>query len=64
MKLIPNMFAKTPRVAEHDFAGEVVDANGTEYSSGDQVFGFIPTGMLLNFFFFVKDDLLRMNFQI
>lgn len=45
MKLVPNMFSKTPRVAEHDLAGEVVDANGTEYSNGDQVFGFIPTGI-------------------
>jgi len=40
MLWIPNLFSNRPHVAEHDFAGEVVDGNGTEFSDGDQVFGF------------------------
>lgn len=40
MRLIPNSFFK--RVAEHDFAGEVVDPNGnSRFKVGDQVFGAI-----------------------
>ena len=41
MRLAPNSFFK--RIAEYDFAGEVVDANGNPlFKAGDQVFGSIP----------------------
>jgi NADPH:quinone reductase-like Zn-dependent oxidoreductase len=41
MRYIPNSFFK--RIAENDFAGEVVDANGNPgFKVGDQVFGSIP----------------------
>ncbi|KAG6919967.1 hypothetical protein DXG01_013316 [Tephrocybe rancida] len=33
-----------PLPAEQDLAGEIVDGNGTQFSAGDQVFGFIPVG--------------------
>lgn len=40
MRLIPNSFFK--RIAEHDYAGEVVDPNGyPRFKAGDQVFGAI-----------------------
>jgi len=42
MRLLPNLLAKRPHVAEHDFSGVVVDANGTEFSKGDNVYGWIP----------------------
>ncbi|KAG6874090.1 hypothetical protein C0995_006947 [Termitomyces sp. Mi166 len=43
MKFLPT-FAHSgrPLPAEHDLAGEIVDGNGTQFSAGDQVFGFIP----------------------
>ena len=38
MRLAPNSFFK--RIAEYDFAGEVVDANGNPlFKARDQVFG-------------------------
>ena len=41
MRLVPNSFFK--RIAEHDFAGEVVDPNGDpRFKVGDQVFGTVP----------------------
>ena len=41
MRLAPNSLFK--RIAEYDFAGEVVDANGDpQFKVGDQVFGSIP----------------------
>jgi len=41
MRLFPNSFFK--RVAEYDFAGEIVDPNGGPgFKVGDQVFGSIP----------------------
>ncbi|KAH0584321.1 Zinc-type alcohol dehydrogenase-like protein C16A3.02c [Termitomyces sp. J132] len=42
MKFLPN-FAHSgrPLPAEHDLAGEIVDGNGTQFSAGDQVFGYI-----------------------
>ena len=41
MRLVPNSFFK--RIAEQDFAGEVVDPNGDpRFKVGDQVFGTIP----------------------
>lgn len=43
MRLVPNSFFK--RISEHDFAGEVVDANGEpRFKVGDQVFGAISLG--------------------
>jgi len=43
MRLVPNSFFK--RIAEFDFAGEVIDPNGsTQFQIGDQVFGSIPLG--------------------
>jgi len=43
MRMAPNSFFK--RVAEYDFAGEVVDVNGNpRFKIGDQVFGSIPVG--------------------
>ncbi|KAF5387131.1 hypothetical protein D9615_001846 [Tricholomella constricta] len=43
MKILPN-FAHSgrPLPAEQDLAGVIVDGNGTHFSAGDQVFGFIP----------------------
>lgn len=45
MNFLPNLLANRPYVAEHDFAGVVVDANGTRFTSGDQLFGWIPASM-------------------
>jgi len=43
MRMAPNSFFK--RIAEYDFAGEVVDVNGNpRFKIGDQVFGSIPVG--------------------
>ena len=44
MRLLPNLFAKRPHIAEHDFSGVIVDSNGTEFSNGDDVYGWIPVG--------------------
>jgi NADPH:quinone reductase-like Zn-dependent oxidoreductase len=44
MRILPNALARRPLPAEHDLSGVVVDANGTEFSPGDQVFGFISAG--------------------
>ena len=32
---------KQPRTAEHDFAGTVIDANGTSLKDGDKVWGYV-----------------------
>ncbi|OBZ65238.1 Zinc-type alcohol dehydrogenase-like protein C16A3.02c [Grifola frondosa] len=45
MKLVPNFIAHRPYTAEHDFAGVVVDANGTDFKNGDEVYGIIPANM-------------------
>ncbi|KAF8892618.1 chaperonin 10-like protein [Infundibulicybe gibba] len=42
MKFVPNIMSGRPFVAEHDFTGIVADANGTEFSNGNPVFGCIP----------------------
>ena len=61
MRVLPNLFANRPHVAEHDFSGVIVDANGTSYSNGDNVFGWIPSGELhphpfpVSFFFILKN---------
>lgn len=44
MRLLPDSLARRPLPAEHDLSGVIVDANTTEFSPGDQVFGFISTG--------------------
>ncbi|KAG2157418.1 NAD(P)-binding protein [Suillus clintonianus] len=47
MSTVPNVLARRPITPEHDFAGVVVDANGTEFSAGDEVIGFIPVTLQL-----------------
>lgn len=42
MKLLPNFVARRPQVAENDFAGIVVDANGTTLHNGQEVWGWLP----------------------
>lgn len=39
MGTVPNFLVGRPNVPEHDFAGIVVDPNGSEFSAGDKVFG-------------------------
>ncbi|KAJ6591715.1 hypothetical protein DFH09DRAFT_1025689 [Mycena vulgaris] len=39
MGAVPNFLIGRPHVAEQDVAGIVVDPNGSEFSSGDKVFG-------------------------
>jgi len=41
MRLVPNFMANRPVVAEHDFAGIIADANGSEFKNGDPVFGYV-----------------------
>lgn len=42
MQFLPDFLAKRPRVAEYDFAGTIVGANGTnKFKDGDQVFGWV-----------------------
>jgi hypothetical protein len=48
MKLLPNLFAKRPHIAEHDFSGVIVNSNGTEFSNGDAVYGWIPFGEFIH----------------
>ena len=42
MGTLPNVLSKRPHPAEHDLAGVIVDANGTSFSNGDEIIGFIP----------------------
>lgn len=44
MSFMPNFIMKRPHVAEHDFTGVVVDANDTQETPGQAVWGFIPVG--------------------
>lgn len=37
MRVLPNVLARRPHIAEHDFSGVVVDANGTNLNYGDDV---------------------------
>lgn len=37
MRVLPNVLARRPHIAEHDFSGVVVDANGTNLNYGDYV---------------------------
>ncbi len=41
MKIVPKWMGKRPYVAEMDFSGVIVDANGTDLSNGQEVFGLI-----------------------
>ncbi|KAF4614751.1 hypothetical protein D9613_003251 [Agrocybe pediades] len=41
MKFIPGFISWRPYVAEHDFSGVIVNANGTKFKDGDPVFGWI-----------------------
>ncbi|KAJ3504181.1 hypothetical protein NLJ89_g8070 [Agrocybe chaxingu] len=45
MRVLPNFLAKRPHVAEHDFSGVIVDSNGTEFSNGDPIYGWIPSDL-------------------
>ncbi|KAH7924555.1 NAD(P)-binding protein [Leucogyrophana mollusca] len=42
MGLLPNFMAGRPLTPENDLAGVIVDANGTEFTNGDEVFGIVP----------------------
>ncbi|TFK55244.1 NAD(P)-binding protein [Heliocybe sulcata] len=42
MQIAPTFVAKRPYVPESDFAGVVVDANGTSFKNGESVYGWIP----------------------
>ena len=42
MGTLPNMLSKRPHPPEHDLAGVIADANGTSFSNGDEVIGYIP----------------------
>jgi NADPH:quinone reductase-like Zn-dependent oxidoreductase len=44
MTTVPNVIARRPITPEYDLAGVIVDANGSEFSAGDEVIGFIPLG--------------------
>ena len=59
MKFLPNLFAKRPHVAEHDFSGVIVDSNGTKFSNGDDVYGWIPVGEFIH----SLKDLIRPFYQ-
>jgi NADPH:quinone reductase-like Zn-dependent oxidoreductase len=39
MGLLPNFITKRPHVAEHDFAGIVINGNGTRFKNGQEVYG-------------------------
>ncbi|KAF9234545.1 chaperonin 10-like protein [Melanogaster broomeanus] len=45
MGVLPNFLSARPHPAEHDFAGVVVDANGSRFSNGDEIIGFIPVSL-------------------
>ncbi|KAH0834228.1 chaperonin 10-like protein [Lanmaoa asiatica] len=45
MGALPNVLSKRPYPAEHDLAGVIVDANGTSFSNGDEVIGYIPVSL-------------------
>lgn len=41
MKTVPKWMAKRPYIAEMDFSGVIVDANGTDLSNGQEIFGLV-----------------------
>ncbi|OJT04705.1 Zinc-type alcohol dehydrogenase-like protein C16A3.02c [Trametes pubescens] len=42
MGFLPNFVLKRVNAAEYDLAGVIVDANGSEFKEGDEVYGWIP----------------------
>ena len=44
MKLLPKFLAGLPIIAEYEFAGLVADANGSEFTIGESVFGYNLVG--------------------
>ena len=40
--LLPSFVLKRVLTYEYDFAGVVVDPNGTDFEEGDEIFGVIP----------------------
>jgi NADPH:quinone reductase-like Zn-dependent oxidoreductase len=48
MGMLPNFIAKRPQVVEHDFAGVVADANGTDFHNGQEVWGWMPLREYVN----------------
>lgn len=42
MGRLPDILAKKPYIPEHDLAGIIVDANGTNLREGDLVYGWNP----------------------
>ncbi|KAG8218052.1 hypothetical protein J3R82DRAFT_6297 [Butyriboletus roseoflavus] len=44
MGTLPTILSKN-KIPEHDLAGVIVDANGTPFSNGDKVIGYIPTAL-------------------
>lgn len=53
MKLLPNFMANRPQVAEFDFSGIVVDTNGTRFSTGDSVYGWLGNGLFWKYCVFL-----------
>ncbi|KAF5324836.1 hypothetical protein D9611_004258 [Ephemerocybe angulata] len=48
MRLYPDFIAKRPYVAEHDFSGVVVSANGSAgFKEGDEIYGWIQSAIAL-----------------
>lgn len=41
MKTLPNFLGNRPHILENDFSGVVVDANGSNFNNGDNIFGWI-----------------------
>lgn len=39
MGLVPNFMTKRPHAAEHDFAGIVINGNGSRFENGQEVYG-------------------------
>jgi NADPH:quinone reductase-like Zn-dependent oxidoreductase len=47
MAAVPDFIAGRPHIAEHELAGTIIDANGTQFTVGDSVFGIIPPQLTL-----------------
>jgi NADPH:quinone reductase-like Zn-dependent oxidoreductase len=41
MKTLPKFLGNRPHILENDFSGVVVDANGSNFNKGDNIFGWI-----------------------
>ncbi|KAF8162895.1 hypothetical protein B0H34DRAFT_299067 [Crassisporium funariophilum] len=42
---LPDLVYRRPHVAEFDLAGVIVDGNGSQFSAGDPVYGWVPSGI-------------------